>query len=304
MRDSQGARYTGTWLLMYLCTCVVIILGPQLASPLYLNLASIEVMRGYVVAGTAARNAPSTLNLVAVPNALSWLDTALALNGASSAPWRQKGRALLLSGQPGEAETAFERAIQANPGDIIAQDTLAELHLAKGQLDRAVAEWRELRAASRLVALGQDLAGQERWAAATEAYRAAIEAVPGYVDAYYPFGWALYHQSGDAAGALATFLTAHKLAPSSAWPYVNVGDLHVAQGRIDEAIPWYWQARAVAPREPGLDTKLAWAYTAYGDQMRAARQWTRAAAAYRTALKIVPAYAEAQRGLAALAEIP
>ncbi len=249
-------------------------LGPSLVGAVYLNLASIEITRGYVGRSAVMRSAPSAIGFGDLPRALRLAGSALELNHANSAAWRQMGRALPLSGRLLDAEVAFHRAAQTNPDDVIAGDALAELHVTLGRPDQALGEWRRLRAASRLVALGKSLSEQDRWTEAVDAYRGAIEVVPGYVDAYYPLGWALYQHFGDAPGALSTFLTARDVAPRSPWPYVNIGDLYMARGWTEEAIRWYTRAIEVAPREPGLDAKLTWAITIYRDEMLSAHSWT------------------------------
>lgn len=278
------------------------VLGPRLLGAAYLNLASIEITHGY-----ATRNAatPDTFfaatNFAGLLDALRFTDSALALNRRDAAVWRQTGRALFLSGRPSQAEAALRRAAEADPRDVIARIALAQLHEATGRYSQAAAAWRELQAPAQLVTLGDRLLDQERWRAAIDAYRAAIEVRPDYVDAYYPLGWALYEHSGDWAGALSAFLTARELAPNSPWPYVSIGDLYMARHQTEKAIPWYQQALEVAPREPGLDTKLAWAYVAYGDKMLETGHWNRAETAYHAALEVLPIYVDAYHGLARLA---
>lgn len=263
------------------------ILGPLLLGAAYLNLTSIEIARGYVTRNATIPDTFSATNLAGLPDALRFTDSALALNRRDAAVWRQTGRALFLSGRLSQAEAALRRAVEADPRDVMARIALAQLHEALGQYSQAAAEWRELRAPAQLVTLGDRLLEQAHWRAAIDAYRAAVEVRPDYVDAYYPLGWALYEHSGDWAGALSAFLTVRELAPNSPWPYVSIGDLYMARQQTEKAISWYQQALEVAPREPGLDTKLAWAYVAYGDQMLEAGQWSQAETAYHAALEVV-----------------
>jgi tetratricopeptide (TPR) repeat protein len=279
-------------------------LGPRFRRALYLNRASVAVVRAVVPDGSSNLELPPVIDAAAVDGALRFAHALLELDGNDAAAWRQLGQALRLAGDALQAESALRQAIRDNPQDLPARDALAALYAATGQIDRAVSEWRQLRYPSRLVALGQRLAQEQRWPQAIAAYEAAVEVSPGYADAYYGLGWARYRWVGDVTGALSAFFAARDLDPGSPWPYTNIGDLYWAEGRFDDAIPWYEQARKVAPREPGLDRRLAEAYANRGAQLLLAGLPDQAEAAFRRALELDPGNAEAQRLLSTLSTTP
>lgn len=301
--STEQRLITVAWLAAAMLV-VILALGPRVRRALYLNRASVAVAHAAVPDGSSNLETPPVIDAAAAEGALRFAHALLELDGDDAAAWRQLGQALRLAGDASQAESAFRQAICGSPGDLPARDALAALYAATGQIERAVAEWRQLGYPARLVALGERLAQEQRWPQAIAAYQAAIEASPGYVEAYYGLGWARYHWVGDVTGAMSAFFAARDLSPHSPWPYTNIGDLYWAEGRFDEAIPWYEQARKVAPREPGLDRRLAEAYANRGAQLLQAGLPDQAEAALRRALELDPGNADAQQQLSTLTAAP
>ncbi len=278
----------------------IMALGPRVRRALYLNRASIAVARGVALDGSAVVGMPLQANPAAGTGALRLAQALLELDGDAATAWRQMGQAWLLAGDASQAEAALQQAIRADSQDLPARDALAALHAATGQIEQAVSEWRQLGSPARLVALGRRLVQEQRWPEAVAAYQAAIDASPGYADAYYGLGWARYRWEGDIAGALSAFLGAREVRPRSPWPYVSIGDLYWQEGRLDEAFPWYEEALEAAPREPSLNRKVAEAYTDRGTQLLQDGLREQAQAAFSRALELDPDNAQAQRQLSTL----
>jgi len=75
--------------------------------------------------------------------AVQEFETAIALDPKFGAAYNMLGYAHARSGDFEKAEAAFQRYIEANPGDPNPVDSLAELYLRFGQLDKAEAKYRE-----------------------------------------------------------------------------------------------------------------------------------------------------------------
>lgn len=279
----------------------VIVLIPRLTDALYLNLTSKAVTRGYLRQERPDFTQNSPTRHLPASQALALASVTLDRIPHRPAAWRQMGRAWRLRDQAGRAKAAFRQALAVDPDDLIAREALANLHLAAGEHAMAMAEWRRLPAPVQLVALGDALFEAGRWQEGLAAYRSVIIAAPDFMAAYYHLGEAQYRYLEDYSGALATFRAARKQDPRSPWPYISIGDVFAAKDRLQQAIPWYRRALDIAPKEPGIDIKLAWAYTTYGDGLLREERWAEAEREYRAALEIVPAYVPAYRSLATLA---
>ncbi len=299
---AEQRRITAVWLAAAMLVAIIA-LGPRARRALYLNRVSLAIARGYGQAGSPSVGEPLQADTAVVNDAVRLARALLELDGDDAAAWRQLGRVLWLAGDASQAEAALQQAIRANPQDLHAGDALTALHAATGQIDLAVSEWRQWGYPARLATLGERLAQEHRWPEAVAAYEAAIESSPGYVEAYYGLGWARYWM-GNVSGAQAAFFTARDVDPHSPWPYVSVGDLYAAEGRLDEALPWYEGALEVAPREPGLRGKLAEVYANRGIQLLQAGLRGQAEAAFRRALEFDPGNAEAQQQLSTLMTTP
>jgi len=111
----------------------------------------------------------------------------------------------LEAASPAEAERAYKRALDLDPGFVDARINLGRLYHLTGQLNAAEAQFRLALAegpnGTALFNLGVALEDLGRHDEAVRAYREAIEADPSAADAYFNLARLLEHD-GDKPGAI------------------------------------------------------------------------------------------------------
>jgi ribosomal protein S12 methylthiotransferase accessory factor len=158
------------------------------------------------------------------------------------------------------AEAAIAKLTQMNsdlPGKYYIQFYLGQVHLGRGDFERAVAHLRE---AADLNPPDEDLAGiytylgiahkdQEQYAEALETLQKADRIDPERTDTLNLMGFCHYKQKAYEQ-AIACFKRVIALNPSSAIDYANLAVNHRALGRTEKAIEYYKLALAL---DSGID---------------------------------------------------
>jgi tetratricopeptide (TPR) repeat protein len=106
-------------------------------------------------------------------------------------------------------------------------------------------------------------ANEETLRQAAEAYRRAIESMPGWVEAHINLGTTLY-QLGLTAEAREAFATAVELDPSNGLAHFNLGCVFERVGEVREAIEEFRAALHRTPQMADAHLNLALAYEKTG----------------------------------------
>lgn len=142
------------------------------------------------------------------------------------------------------------------------EKTAPKIHQLEG---RSAEEWFE-------IGLMAETSPQ-RLGDAIDAYRRAIEMIPGWVEAHINLGVALYH-AGELDLAQRSFLTALVMEPGNATARYNLGCVFEELGKIDEAIDNLKRAVKAQPSHADAHFNLALAYERKGDVAHAREHWT------------------------------
>ncbi|MBE3591037.1 MAG: tetratricopeptide repeat protein [Firmicutes bacterium] len=169
---------------------------------------------------------------------------------------------------------------QAEPGQVVqmALEALAELHLARGQADKAVKTWERMleRDPNQVTALN-NLAAAHLTAgrlAEAEAYAArAREAGADNAAFHYNLGQ-IALRKGDYLAAASHFAAAAERDPRDASLRVNLGDAWVRAGRRAEARAAWEEALRLEPGHPDAHFNLGVEAARDGDIEGALRHWT------------------------------
>lgn len=124
------------------------------------------------------------------------------------------GRALYLHGRTGNAQQMLERALQYDPGNVDAVNSLAVVHLDRDEFDRAISyamRALQMRPDSADVhnTLGEVYMQMEEFNKAFSHFRVAISLGPSNADRYYNAAMALdaLDRQNEACGYLERYLT-------------------------------------------------------------------------------------------------
>jgi TolB-like protein/class 3 adenylate cyclase/Tfp pilus assembly protein PilF len=188
-----------------------------------------------------------------------------------------------------EAIRSYERALTLDPQSVEAQALLARTLTARAmdgltnsaEVDITRAErlvWQALAATPRSplahYAKGQVLRAQGRCEEAIPEYETALASNRNWVEALANIGRCKF-LIGSIEEAIAAQEQAIRLSPRDPmicfW-YFRIGQAHLLQFRIDEAILWFEKARSANPRLPFVRAFLASAYALKGESERAAAE--------------------------------
>jgi tetratricopeptide (TPR) repeat protein len=176
-----------------------------------------------------------------------------------------------------EGCTAF---IHKNPRNAVAYYNRGNAYKAKGDLDRAIADYNkaieiDLRYAHAYNNRGiiyKDRGDLDR---AMADYNRAIDINPQYALAYNNRGIA-YKAKGDNDRAMADYNRAIDIDPQYALAYTNRGIIYKDRGDLDRAISDYTRAIDLDPKQAVAYNSRGLAYRAKGDSDRAISDYTRA----------------------------
>ena len=234
------------------------------------------------------------------------------------------GKLLYAQGRPDEAAPLFVEAARLAPSYYDTHHNLGMLLASRGQLDQAIAEWREevrlKRTAEGLTALaaalyqkgnpeealanayeavtvdpelpgaqynlGLMLLERERFAEAGEHFRAACRLQPSLAVAHEDLGQALARM-GDLGGAVAEFGEAVRLAPRIAGARHELAAVLLRTGRREDAIREYAKAVALEPGRPDFLLDL-------GSALAEAGRFAEAVAPLAEAVRLDPTFEAAR----------
>jgi tetratricopeptide (TPR) repeat protein len=162
----------------------------------------------------------------------------------------------------GDAETLYQTTIARNPDCWLARNNLGALLVGRGQVAKAIAQ-----------------------------YRKALEIKPDYAEAYNNVG-AILASRGNVDEAIAYYQKALEINPDDADAHNNLALALAGRGEIDEAIAQFQNALKIRPDFGKAQNNL-------GTAMDRRGQVDEAIAHYRKALESEPDYVNAQRNLAA-----
>ncbi|MEW5725774.1 MAG: tetratricopeptide repeat protein, partial [Thermodesulfobacteriota bacterium] len=203
--------------------------------------------------------------------------------------YHRLGNRMLYLGRHNEAESCYQKALEARPGYAAALNNLGTALRLQGRMDEAVQAYGEALAhapeyASAHNNLGRALQDLGRLGEAKAHYQKALEINPDYAGACYNLAGA-YHDSGDRTEAARWYREAIKLAPGFAESYNGLGLLAEEQGNLDQALGLYRQAVQANPR-------LAFAHNNLGRALHLAGRPREAGPCFEEALKLSPDCAE------------
>jgi Tfp pilus assembly protein PilF len=204
---------------------------------------------------------------------------------------------------------AYTRLLQADPANPLRHDAVASLYLDAGQMEEAIAHYRQSlglngESAPTHYNLGFALSARGRRDEAIVQFQEALRIDPDYAQAHNNLG-ALLQVNGQPDQALDHYRRAVALRPDNLESRTNLAQLLSNQGRVSEAADQFREALALRAEHPQALAGLAWIRaTAWDPALRdageAVRLAERAAAATRSrdvvALDALgAAYASAER---------
>ena len=266
-----------------------------------LALASLQSMGGAYA--DAIRNASWVMDQTAVPIESRAAAAAIA------------GECYAQSGQPAEAVRVLKMAIEWMPGAEEHALALAGVHRANSEYALAAAALEQPRrrggeSAELLLALGTNLVSAGNWAEATpvleqlirrfpdreaaygllaQAYRGSgelarateslrrlAERKPGFPMIHVSLAQALMEEGPSRSeAALAALEKAERISPADPDVYFLRGKLHLAQGRLHDAVAAFSRAIALRPDSPTFRYQLGLAYQRMGKHGEAKDQFER-----------------------------
>jgi predicted O-linked N-acetylglucosamine transferase (SPINDLY family) len=187
-------------------------------------------------------------------------------------------------------------AVAQNPGDPEAHNTLGSALTIQGQLDDAIAAFRQAIAlkpnySEAFNNLGSALALSGKLDEAIAAYRDAIALNPDLGEAHGNLGSALTDK-GQFSEAVVAYRRAVVLKPHEAELHYYLGNALKETGQFADAVAAYREAIALVPDDAEIFNDL-------GIALKHELQFRDAIAAYRRAISLNPQYAEARCNLAA-----
>lgn len=197
-----------------------------------------------------------------------------------------------------EAEAAFRRAIELDPGKAVVHLNYGNLLGEIGRLDDAVSAYRRALALQPAFGqisaqvhnnLGNVLRAMRRFDEAEQAYRQAMQLDPTHLAARLCLA-ALLGETGRIADAEQAYRDTIAAHPQASDAHNNLGVLLHAAGRGAEAEQSFRAALALRPAFPQALNNL-------GNLLRKAGQIEDAVDAYRQAVALAPGYAEAHNNL-------
>jgi Tfp pilus assembly protein PilF len=219
--------------------------------------------------------------------------TARRLEAAMQAVEKQAGRAAdenlalhqLVTLVKGQAEKTHAALRTINEGNRTVLQAL-ETQL---QRDQSVVEARRREEANECNNRGVLLYYRGALEAALEAFRRAVELVPGHAEAHNNLGLVL-SRLGRQDEAVAAFKAALEADPNLGEAFNNLGFLHHAAARFPQAVEMFKKAI-----DSAADSSIA--YTNLGNTFHSMKQPERAVSAWRRALELDPMNEHARRGL-------
>jgi len=258
-----------------------------------------------------------------------WYVEAQDAGAAESARYAEQGQAALAQGRYGEAEKAFEKLRELQPGVAEVHANLGLIYFQERKFEEAVPALRRalklkpgLGKSENLLAMSLAELGQygeattglekcfhrsldteikrmcglqlERAYAGVKRDAKAVE-VALELNRLYPEDAEILYQTGKIYGNLA-FVTVQKLehaAPESVWKHLAAAEALESQGSYTVAVIEYRQVLALEPDRPGIHYRLGRTLLARSYQVTSAQDVADAAGEFERELQISPSNANA-----------
>jgi tetratricopeptide (TPR) repeat protein len=208
--------------------------------------------------------------------------------------WFEFGNALADQGRYGEAETAFEKALEIKPDDHEAWKKFGNTLFEQGRYGEAETAYEKALDIKpdhykAWYSLGLAFANQGRYREAETAYEKALEIIPDFHEAWYSLGIALRNQGRYGAAQIA-YQKVLEIEPFKPQAWSNLGGALYNQGRYGEAETAYRKAVEIKP-----DLHEAW--NNLGHALGGHGQYGEAEILFKKALEIKPDFHEAWNNL-------
>ena len=179
------------------------------------------------------------------------------------------------------SETLWRHTVDVTSRNYIAHNNLAGTQLERGQLNEAIANYREALEIKPEVAqvqsnLGNALVRGGNVEEAIVHLQKALQIDPAYPEAYNHMGSALM-KKGQAGEAIGYYQKAVQLNTNYADAYNNLGVAFLRNGQVDQAIAHYKKAIAINPGSAEMQFNL-------GNALAREGNWADAIACYQAAL--------------------
>ncbi len=166
----------------------------------------------------------------------------------------------------------FEMVLAADPDQVMMHDDVASLYMEFGQIEQAVAHYREsarLQPESPAAAynLGTTLLQAGRLDEAAVHLERALGLDPAYALAHNNLG-AVFRLQGRLGDAVRHFRQSLAILPDDGEALYNLANALMMQGALDEAVTLYGRALDVQPDAPEPSAELAWLLAAHPDPAR------------------------------------
>ncbi|HXQ81665.1 MAG TPA: tetratricopeptide repeat protein [Opitutaceae bacterium] len=203
-----------------------------------------------------------------------------------------------------DQRTLYETTIERNPECWMAHNNLGLWDEDRGDLEGAVAQYREtLRIKGDIASVHNNLGGILRTmpGGSDEAFahiQEALRLLPDFAEAHNNLGvW--YGDRGDSGNAIAQYGEALRLKPDYAEAHNNLGSVLAANGRLDEAIGHFQEALRLLPGFAEAHNNLGNAWLSTPGRLNDA------IAQYQEALRSRPGFGQAHKNLGnALLRVP
>jgi tetratricopeptide (TPR) repeat protein len=190
------------------------------------------------------------------------LENAVAENPQNAEVQFLLGRGYGVQGRFAEMNRAFEASLKASP-----------------QFTLEIKSWQE-KYFSEQFNHGVKAAGEKDWAAAREAFVAALQIDPAHPEVYRHLAY-VHDQLGEPEKGLQLYRTLIEIKPDDWEAYFAMAGIHNQRREYDKSMAVLEQALAKNPRQPQILAELAFIYDCQGKS-------DEAFAAYRQALLIKP----------------
>lgn len=190
------------------------------------------------------------------------LEKAVAENPQNAEAQFLLGRGYALQGRFAEMHRAFEASLKASPHFALEIKSWQAQHFSE-QFN-----------------LGVKAAGEKDWAAAREAFVAALQIEPAHPEAYRHLAY-VHDKLGEPEKALQLYRTLIEINPDDWEAYFAMVGIHNQRREYEKSVAVLEQALAKGPRQPRILAELAFIYDCQGKS-------DEAFAAYRQALQIKP----------------
>ena len=206
--------------------------------------------------------------------ALGEFQIAESLNPNSPTVQERIGRVMTTQGKYGEAEKAYENALNADPGFSLALSGLVQNYLVQGQPERARARIdqqlnRDPGQYQLLLIKGQFCMSRGEWQCSEESYKKALELNPYQPAAHLALA-RIYASTGRAGDVAPEYETARQKFPEYLPTYVEFGQVYEAQGDFDRAKKAYQDALEINQNYVVALNALAWLDCEHGGSLNEA----------------------------------